>query len=151
MTETDQPTRRALRLNYVRSDGRPNTEPLTLIVRDPVTGDAMVNAKTGAPEVFIRLRPMSDEERKAIVESKTESRRDPQSGRGLFEFTDSTAVTNEVLRRTVTSWEGIIGADDQPLVCTPDTAVLLDSFLKAQITRKLFNAEAVEVSAESFR
>lgn len=148
---TEKKTRRALRMNNLRSDGRPNTEPIVLVVRDPSTNEPMVDEKTGAPEVTITLQPMSDDERKQIVADRTTPQRDPNGGRGLYELTDHVEVTNDVLRKAVTSWDGIIGADDRPLVCNQQTVVLIDSSLKAQITRKLFGAEAVEVAAESFR
>lgn len=143
-------TRTVLRLNRVRSDGSANRDLIAVVVKDPVTGEEMREAD-GTPAVVIYLRPMEEEERRAIIAEHTVLEKDPQGGRGIFERVDTKAVTDEVLRRAIDHWEGIAGSDDRPLICTDQTKILLDPFLQAQITRKLFNAEAVEVLTASFR
>ena len=44
-----------------------------------------------------------------------------------------------------------VRADDRPLVCNASTKLVLDSYIRAQITKKLFGSEVVEVLAASFR
>lgn len=147
---TDQKTRRALRLNRVNGDGRPVTGEIVLVVKDPATNEEM-REPDGSPAVTIRLRAMDDAERASVVESFKTFEKDPNGGRGLFEVVDQGKVADEIMRRAITSWDGLVGADDRPLVCTAQTKVLLDAFLRVQVTRKLFGFEAVEVLAESFR
>lgn len=147
---TEPKTRRVLRLNRVNGDGRPRTGLIDLVVKDPVTGEEL-REPDGSPAVVLKLHPMLDDERAAIVKTHTRLERDPGGGRGLFEFTDQSAVADEIMCKAIDSWDGLVGADDRPLVCTDQTKVLLDAFLRVQVTRKLFGAEAVEVLAESFR
>lgn len=152
MTTTPDSARRrtALRLNYVRGDGSANPDPIVLVVQHPVTGEELRDPD-GTPAVTITLRSISDEERRGIVEMFRTLEKDPAGGRGLLERVDQQAVTDEILRRGILRWEGLVGSDDQPLVCTDQTKILLDRFLQLQVSRKLFNAEAVEVLAASFR
>lgn len=149
--QNDQPTptRRVLRMNNLRADGSPNTETVELVVRDPFSGVELRN-DDGTPAVAVTLRPMSDDERKAIIETHTSWKKDPVSGR-LMEVTNEQAVADDAMKRVILDWRGLVAADDQPLCCTDATKVLIDKHLKMQIQRKLFSAEAVEVSAESFR
>jgi hypothetical protein len=143
-------TRRVLRLNRVTGDGLPVVGTITLIVRDPMTNEDLLEPD-GSPAVTIQLRPIDDVERAEIGAAHRTYEKDPNGGRMLFEVIDQTKVADEILRRAIVSWQGLVGADDQPLVCTNATKVLLDAFLRVQVTRKLFGAEAVEVLAESFR
>lgn len=145
-----QGKRLVLRLNRVNGDGTARQGLINLVVKDPVSGVELLD-DSGAPAVVIRLRPMSDDERAAIVAEYTHLEKDPQGGRGLFERVDQTAVQHALLRRAIADWDGFVGSDDRPLVCNDQTKVLLDAFLRAQITRKLFGFEAVEVLAASFR
>lgn len=141
--------RKALRLNRVTGDGRPATKEIPVELIDPSTGDVLRNDDGTAAAVII-VRPIDDEEHKAIIDEFTTLEKDPAGGRGLFEKTDAKAVTDEVLRRCIVRWTGIVGADDQPLVCNTSTKVAIDAAMRTQVTRKLFAAEAV-VLAESFR
>jgi hypothetical protein len=143
-------TRKVLRLARVNGNGTEMPETVTLVLKNPVTGDPILN-DDGTPAVFVTLKPMTEEQRKAIVGSHTTTEKDPNGGRGLFEKTDADAANDEILDRSIVSWEGIAGADDRPLVCTPGTKRLLDGYIKAQITKKLFGSEVVEVLAASFR
>jgi hypothetical protein len=145
-----QSTRTVLRLNRINGDGTPRQTLIDLVVKDPVSG-AELREADGTPAVVIHLRPMSDDERSKIVADGTRLEKDPQGGRGLYELVDQAKVAHEIMRRSIQSWDGLVGSDDRPLVCTDQTKVLLDAFLQAQITRKLFGAEVAEVLAESFR
>jgi hypothetical protein len=137
-------TRRVLRLNRVKSDGTPASADVPLTLKDPATGDPLEG-------VVVYLQMLSEDERKAIVETHTRLEKDPNGGRGLFEFTDVRAANDEIYCKTITRWEGIVGADDRPLVCTDATKLVLDAAIRAQVMKKAFGAEVVEVVAESFR
>lgn len=140
----DQKTRRVLRLNRVNSNGSAVDTAIRLTLKDPITNEDLEG-------VVVVLDPMTEDERRAIVAAHTNKEKDPSGGRGLFEFTDVKAANDEIFCKSIASWEGIAGADDRPLVCTDQTKLLLDATIRAQINRKLFGAEAVEVLAESFR
>ena len=141
--------RRALRMNSVRADGSPNRDTVELVVRDPFTGLEMRN-EDGSPAVSMTLRPMTDDERIAIIDEHTKPKRDPITQR-MIEMVDEDGVMNEIMRRAIVDWSGLVACDDQPLRCTDRTKVLLDKSLKLQVQRKLFSAEATEVAADSFR
>lgn len=143
-------TRRALRMNRLRSDGTENTDLVTLVVRDPMTGEE-IREDDGTPAVTIDLQPITEAERVEIVKLYTRLEKNPDGSRGLFELTDNAGAVDEMMRRAVVRWTGLVGCDDRPLACTKQTVVLIDAALRAQVTRKLFGAEAVVLSAESFR
>lgn len=140
----EQKTRRVLRLNRVNGNGSAVDTALRLTLRDPATNEEIEG-------VVAVLHPMGEDERRAIVATHTKLEKDPSGGKGLYEFTDLRAANDEIFCRSIVTWEGIAGADDRPLVCTDATKLLLDASLRAQINRKLFGAEAVEVLAASFR
>lgn len=143
-------TVRALRMNSLRSDGTPNTDLVRLEVKDPRTGEVIRNDDDSAA-VIVNLRPMTPERRAAIVQEHTRLEKSPNGGRGLFEVVDERAAALAVLCEAIQSWTGLVGCDDKALACTAQTKVLLDAHLNLQITQKLFGAEAVEVSPDSFR
>lgn len=140
---------RALRMNSLRSDGTTNTDDVILVVRDPLTGEPMLH-DDGTPAVTITLRPLRDGEHDEIVRRHTTPEKSP-TGRGFYEKVDSQAISDEILEQTIVSWAGLVGVDDRPLVCTARTKRLLPERVKIQVTRKLFDGEATEVAAESFR
>lgn len=147
------PTRRALRMNSLRSDGRVNTDLVELVVRDPFTGEEL-REDDGTPSVVIFLQPLPEHgegSHEEILRRYTRLEKNPAGGRQLFEVTDREAVANEILERTVARWVGIVGVDDRPLVCNAYTKTHIDERIRVQITRKLFGAEATEVAADSFR
>ena len=149
MGDTDK--RRVLQLSRVTGNGTLVTEPIILVLRDPATGEILA-AADGTPEVFMRLRPMDEETRSAIVAKHTHLERDPNAPRGaLVEFTDVKAANDEIFDATILSWEGIAGADGRPLVCTRQTKLLLDVGIRGQVMRKAFGSEVAEVLAASFR
>jgi hypothetical protein len=148
MDERPTKTRRVLQVAYLQSDGRLNREDITLVLRDPNTGEELRDAH-GEPEVFMVLRAIGKAEHEEIVKSCTRHEKGP-SGRPT-ERVDHDEVQNEILRRTIQRWEGLVAADRAPLPCTDQTKVLLPMLVKGQVTRKLFGAEATEVVSESFR
>lgn len=139
----DQTTRRVLRLNRVTSNGAA-VEPTVPLTLNDIDG-------TPLDGVTVDLYLMPEDERRAIVAAHTRLEKDPNGGRGLFEFTDVKAANDEIFCKCVKRWSGIAGADDKPLVCNDATKLLLDATYRAQITRKIFGAEVVEVLAASFR
>lgn len=143
-------TRRVLQLARVNGDGRTVEGCITLVLRDPGTGEEL-RAADGTPEVFIRVRPVDEDERKAIVASHTKLEKDPSNPRGLYEFTDVKAANDDILDRAIESWDGIAGADGKPLVCTRQTKLLLDAHIRGQVMKRVFGAEVAEVLAASFR
>jgi hypothetical protein len=142
--------RKVIRINRVLSNGQKTAGEITLVLADPRTGEELRN-DDGSPVATIRLQAMDEDERRAIVAAHTTMEKDPNGGRGLFEKTDAQAVNDEIYDRTILGWDGIAGADDRPLVCNASTKRALDSYIKSQVTRKLFGAEVVEVLAASFR
>lgn len=147
----DKTTRRVLRLNSVTSAGALTSGVITLVLKDPASGEELRDPDTGEPDVVVFLKPVTDQERREVVKQFTTLEKDPNGGRALVEVVDQTEVTNEIMRRAIDSWDGIAGSDDRPLVCTAATKALLDGYIKAQISRKLFSAEAVQVAATAFR
>lgn len=139
-----QKTRRVIRLNRVNGNGAPVGTEVPLTLRDPATGDEIEG-------VVVTLRMMPEDERRAIVATHTSMEKDPGGGRGLFEFVDLRAANDEIFCKSIVRWTGIAGADDQPLVCTDQTKLLLDPLHRGQIQKKAFGAEVVEVLAASFR
>lgn len=142
--------RKVLKLHRLTGDGQVNTEPIILVLKDPATGEELKN-DDGSPAAFLRLRALDEAARRAIVAKHTRLEKDPNGGRGLFEFTDITAANEEILDQGIEGWEGIVGADEKPLVCTSVTKAAIDAYIKTQARQKLFGAEVVEVLAASFR
>jgi hypothetical protein len=143
-------TRRVLRLSRVNGDGKSAPTTLTLVLKDPATGEELV-AADGTPEVFLTLEPISEEDRKAIIFEHRRLEKDPAGGKQLYEFIDLQAANDAIFCRVVKGWSGLAGADDRPLVCTDATKLLLDHTIRGQVNKKIFGTEAVEVLAESFR
>jgi hypothetical protein len=147
---SEKKTRRVLQLARVTGDGQPVKGPMILVLRDPATNALLVD-EAGTPEVFMSLRSIPEEERKAVIAEFTTLEKDPQGGKGLFELTDYKAANEELLDRAILSWEGFAGADDRPLVCTRATKLLLEANIRNEVWKKVFGAEVREVLAESFR
>lgn len=145
----DKKTVRVLRMNSIKSDGTPNTNTIEMIVKDPINGQEILE-EDGTGAVVVELRALTKEEHDEIIREFTTHEKST-GGRGLVERVDHRGVDDEILRRCIKGWRGLAGSDDKPLVCTNATKVLIDPFLKLQVQRKLFGAEAVEVAAESFR
>lgn len=141
--------RKALKLNRVLGSGAKTPDTVVLVVKD-YEGQDITN-DDGTPAVTITLRPIAEDERRKIVAEFTRLEKDPNGGRGLFEHTDAQGANDEILRQAIVRWDGIVGYDEQPLVCTDATKLALDAFVRSQITRKLFGSEVVEVLAASFR
>lgn len=147
---TEQKKVRALRMHSVTGDGQPNKALIRCILRDPRSGEEMIDDETGEPLVYVMLRPIDRDEHNEIIRGHTKLERVP-GGKNLAEFTDGRGVDDEVMRRAIQSWHGLIGADDKALVCNDQTKVLLDQFVKLHLSRKLFGLEAAEVAADTFR
>lgn len=143
-------TRRVIRISRVTGDGEKTPGHLTLILKDPVTANDLLN-DDGSPAATMQLRPIDEDERRAVVQEHTRLEKDPNGGRGLFEYCDAGAANDELLCRAIVSWDGLVGSDDRPLVCTRATKLVLDNYIRGQVTRKLFGSEVVEVLAASFR
>ncbi len=148
MAEQIEKTRRVMRINALAPDGRPNEGEITLVLRDPLTGEDYRD-EDGTPLVYIVLQAIPPAERDQIRENHTVVKKGA-NGRP-YEETDHVAVDAEILRRAIKRWSGIVAANDEPLVCTAATKVALPDFVKVQISRKLFGVETAEVRQASFR
>lgn len=148
MSEQPSMTRRVMRINSLAPDGRPNSGTITLVLRDPLTGEEYRD-EDGTPLVYIDLRAIPPSEREAIRKQYTEVKKGA-NGRP-YEETDAEAVQDEILRRAILRWDGIVAANDEPLVCNELTKVALPDYVQLQITRKLFGVETAEVRQASFR
>lgn len=142
-------TVKALRINSVTSDGKKNDQPILCVLRDPRTGEELRH-DDGSPAVYIECRTIDKAEHEAVLQEHTRLERAP-GGKQLAEFTDARKAEDDLLRRGIVRWHGLIGADDRPLVCTDATKVLLDAFIRNAVMRKLFGLEAAEVAPDTFR
>lgn len=138
---------KALRLLSVNSDRTAVPEPTrTVTLVHPNTGKELEG-------VAVVVRILSDEAHKAIEKEHREPQKD---GRGAVTgwTIHRERVVDDVLRRSMMSWTGIVGADNRPVPLCGATIAALDDLNKSHIyslclTRTdLIDAAVVE---ESFR
>ena len=104
----------------------------------------------GAPSVVIRIMPISQEAHRRIVRAHREYLPNPKT-RQLEEMLDVEAITDDLVRAAILDWRGIVGADDQPLVCTDATKIALPGDVKNDCVAIALRGQAAEVEASSFR
>lgn len=134
-----------LKLNAVNGDGSPASEILECVITHPETGQPL-------PSVVVTARPMPPAEYRKIQGQHVKHKKNPAT-RAIEESVDMDAVVDEVLRRSILSWVGFVGADDEPLVCNDIAKAALDGRIKVQVFTKIVGSEVVdtEVSEARFR
>lgn len=134
-----------LKLNAINGDGSPASEILECVIQHPETGQPL-------PSVVVTVRPMSPSDYRKIQGQHVKHKKNPAT-RAIEESVDFDAVVDEVLRRSILSWVGFVGADDEPLACTDLVKAALDGRIKVQIFSKIVGSEVVdtEVSDARFR
>ena len=116
--------------------------------------DLEVNGSDGLPyddpPVVIHCRMVPPSVRKNAEKQSRGYVKNP-STRGMQLETDWEHAVDLQIQYAVISWEGVLGADDKPLVCTDETKVHLPPHIKAQILEAAVTTEAADVTAASFR
>lgn len=130
-----------LKMHTVNSDGSPVSDVIACVILHPETMQPL-------PSVVAQVRPMSPKEHRKIIRANTSAKRGP---RGLEEVVDNDAIVDEVVRRNVVSWVGIVGADDAPLACNDQTKAALDVRVKVQLFAKIVGADVVDAEVSEAR
>lgn len=139
-----------LKTRQIKSDGSANTEPFDIEIVDPMTGERILDEKK-QPCVVVTAKPMGQDEWQAILKSTERVERDDLTGQMVAKVDNEQAIS-ELCRRSILDWQGIDGADDQPLVCNELTKPLLPVAVKRQVMFKVLGAEVVAaVDRASFR
>jgi hypothetical protein len=112
-------------------------------VRDPVSGELIEDA-------VITCRVLTKAEARAYRDAHTTRVADPASHR-MVPLVDEQGVADAMCADIVTAWRGVHGADDQPLVCTPETVAALDDRIRVQIVAAVFGVEVTGRGPETFR
>lgn len=131
-----------LKIRPVRGDGQAADGDLfDVVVRDPATNLPL-------EDVSVRCRVVSKARARMLAQQYQERVPDPQTRTMVWRYKDQSAgadqATDALLAEAIVGWQGIIGADDRPLVCTPATIAALDDRVKAQLVIAIFGAEVVE-------
>ncbi len=112
-------------------------------IRDPDTGELIDDA-------VVTCRVLTKAEARAYRTKHTVRKPDPKTHR-MVEVVDEQSVLDDMVADIVQDWRGILGADDQPLVCNRETVNALDDRIRAQIGSAVFGAEVTGRGPDTFR
>lgn len=134
----------ALKFRSVHSDGRSAAgEEFDFVPLDP----------DGQPYdgVCLRLTVVTKKQAADLARQYQKQVANPKSRQMEWQYIDGgqQLATDALLAAAIVGWSGVIGADDAPLVCAPDTIAAMDDRIKAQVIGAIFGAEVVE--QQSFR
>jgi len=113
------------------------------VVRDPDTGELIEDA-------VVTCRVITKAEAREYRQRHTTRVADPKTHR-MVDVVDDQAVADEIAADIVQSWRGFVGADDQELVCTPETVEALDDRIRLQIVQAVFGVEVTGRGPDTFR
>lgn len=131
-----------LRLTTIETDGSTSVEPIDVELCDPITNQRVLD-EHGKPCVVISACPVGKHEHLAILRSYERI----VNGKPVV---DEEAATNDLLRRKIVSWTGLLSRSGEPLPCTDAIKVLLPDTIKARVMAAILGAEVVSLEA-SFR
>lgn len=114
-----------------------------MTVSDPNTGERL-------EDVVIVCRVLTKAEVRRLYAQHTTRVPDPRT-RQMLELLDASSAGDAVAQAAVVSWRGVIGADDEPLVCTAETVAALDDRVKQQIIAAVTAAEVTGRDVATFR
>jgi hypothetical protein len=131
-----------MRLTTIETDGTTSLEPVDVELYDPITNGRVLD-EHGQPCVVVKAMPVGRHEHLAILRSYERI----VDGKPVV---DEEAATNDLLRRKIVSWKGLLSRSGQPLPCTDTIKVLLPDTIKTRVMAAILGTEVVSSEA-SFR
>lgn len=131
-----------LRVTTLETDGTISHEAIDVEIYDPITNRRILD-DSGRPCVVVHALPVARHEHLAILRSYETI----VDGKPVV---DEDAATNDLLRRKIVSWKGLLSRSGDPLPCTDAIKALLPDTIKVRVVAAILGTEVVSSEA-SFR